>query len=135
MLLLDTNALLWSVRDDPRLGAAARSTIEEGWEVGAVGVSVVTFWEVAVLAEKRKLVLGCEPARWRRERLEDGLRELPLGGTEAVRAAALGRDGFHNDPADRFIVATALVGGHTLLTSDRAILDWGGDLRRVNVRN
>lgn len=134
MLLLDTNALLWSLRDDQRLGAAARSTIEEGWETGSVGVSVVTFWEVAVLAEKRKLILGCEPARWRRDRLDDGLRELPLQGAEAVRAATLGRDGFHNDPADRFIVATALVCGHTLLTADRAILDWGGDLRCVDVR-
>lgn len=134
MLLLDTNALLWSLRDDQRLGTAARSTIEEGWEIGSLGVSVVTFWEIAVLAEKRKLLLGCEPARWRRERLEDGLRELPLQGAEAVRAATLGRDGFHSDPADRFIVATALVGGHTLLTADRAILDWGGDLRCVNVR-
>lgn len=134
MLLLDTNALLWSLRDDPRLGTAARSTIEEGWETDALAVSVVTFWEVAVLAEKRKLVLGCEPARWRRDRLDDGLRELPLRGAEAVRAATLGREGFHNDPADRFIVATALVGGHTLLTADRAILDWGGDLRCVDVR-
>ena len=74
MLLLDTNALLWSLGDDQRLGTAARSTIEEGWETDALAVSVVTFWEVAVLAEKRKLVLGCEPARWRRDRLDDGLR-------------------------------------------------------------
>jgi len=134
MLLLDTNALLWSLRDDPRGGTAARTAVEGGGETGSVGVSVVTCWEVAVLAEKRKLMLGCEPARWRRDRLDDGLRELPLQGSEAVRAATLGRDGFHNDPADRFIVATALVGGHTLLTADRAILDWGGDLRCVDVR-
>lgn len=134
MLLLDTNALLWSLRDDPRLGPAARSAIEDAWETDSLAVSVVTFWEVAVLAEKRKLSLGCEPARWRRDRLDDGLRELPLQGPEAVRAAVLGRDGFHNDPADRFIVATALVGGHTLLTSDREILDWSGDLRRIDGR-
>ena len=47
----------------------------------------------------------------------------------------LGREGFHNDPADRFIVATALVGGHTLLTTDREILAWPGDLQRVDVRH
>lgn len=80
------------------------------------------------------MIGGAGPFRWRPERLDDGLRELPFQGAEAVRAATLGRDSFHNDPADRFIVATALVGGHTLLTADRAILDWGGDLRCVDVQ-
>ena len=81
-----------------------------------MAVSAVTFWEIAILAEKQRLVLGCDPARWRSDRIADGMRELPLHGTEAVRAVALGREGFHRDPADRFIVATALLGGHTLLT-------------------
>ena len=62
------------------------------------------------------------------------MRELPLHGPEAVRAAALGREGFHSDPADRFIVATALIGGHTLMTTDRQILSWPGGLQCVDVR-
>ena len=99
-----------------------------------MAVSAVTFWEIAILAEKQKLVLGCDPARWRSDRIADGIRELPLHGTEAVRAVALGREGFHKDPADRFIVATAVVGGHTLLTTDREILAWPGGLHRIDVR-
>ena len=86
MLLLDTNALLWALQDNPRLSPTAREMIDEGWAVGSVAVSVVTFWEIAVLAEKRKLLLGCDPARWRSDRIEGGLRELPLHGPEAVRA-------------------------------------------------
>ena len=135
MLLLDTNALLWVLQDNPRLSPTAREMIDDGWAVGSVAVSVVTFWEITVLAEKRKLLLGCDPARWRSDRIEGGMRELPLHGPEAVRAVMLGREGFHNDPADRFIVATALVGGHTLLTTDREILAWRGDLQRVDVRH
>ena len=135
MLLLDTNALLWVLQDNPRLGPTARGMIDDGWAVGSVAVSVVTFWEIAVLAEKRKLLLGCDPDRWRSDRIEGGLRDLPLHGPEVVRAVMLGREGFHNDPADRFIVATALVGGHTLLTTDREILAWPGDLHRVDVRH
>ena len=108
--------------------------ITEGWSVGSVAVSVVTFWEIAVLVEKRRISLGCDPARWRSDRIADGLRELPLHGNEAVRAVALGQEGFHRDPADRFIVATALLGGHTLLTTDREILAWPGELPRVDVR-
>ena len=57
-----------------------------------------------------------------------------MHGTEAVRAVALEREGFHRDPADRFIVATALLGGHTLLTTDREILDWSGGLHCIDVR-
>ena len=134
MLLLDTNALLWTLQGNPRLSPAARDMIREGWSVGAVAVSVVTFWEIAVLAEKQKLVLGCDAARWRSDRIDEGLRELPLHGRETVRAVALGRQGFHRDPADRFIVATAIIGGHTLMTTDKEILAWPGDLRRVDVR-
>ena len=108
--------------------------IRDGWSVGSVAVSAVTFWEIAILAERNRLVLGCDAARWRSDRIADGLRELPLHGTEAVRAVALERDGFHRDPADRFIVATALLGGHTLLTTDREILAWTGEMHRVDVR-
>lgn len=41
---------------------------------------------------------------------------LPLDGSTAVRAAA--QADFHRDPADRFIIATALVSNHRLLTLD-----------------
>lgn len=134
MLLLDTNALLWVLQDNPRLSPDARDTITQGWAVDSVAVSVVTFWEIAILAEKFKITLDCEPAQWRLNRIGEGLRELPLHGPEAIRAVELGREGFHQDPADRFIVATALIGGHTLLTIDQEILDWPGDLRRIDVR-
>ena len=82
----------------------------------------VTFWKIAILAERNRLVLGCNSARWCSDRTPTGCASCPLHGTEAVRAVALGREGFHRDPADRFIVATALLGGHTLLTTDREIL-------------
>lgn len=134
MLLLDTNALLWVLQDNHRLSPGVRGMIAQAWEVDSVAVSVVTFWEVAILAEKHKIALGCEASRWRLDRIGEGLRELPLRGPEAVHAVELGQRGFHKDPADRFIVATAQIGGHTLLTTDQKILDWHGDLRRVDVR-
>jgi PIN domain nuclease of toxin-antitoxin system len=42
----------------------------------------------------------------------------------AVRASGLGGS-FPGDPADRFIVATALESGASLITKDRRITDWG----------
>ena len=63
--------------------------------------------------------------------MSDGLVEIPVDGDIGIRANRL--DDFHADPADRIIVATAL-GGHTLVTADSRILQWGGDLRRVDAR-
>jgi len=40
-------------------------------------------------------------------------------------------NGFHADPADRFITATALRQRARLLTADRAILAWPGTLERL----
>ncbi|MDE0269388.1 MAG: hypothetical protein OXI96_10245 [Acidimicrobiaceae bacterium] len=36
----------------------------------------------------------------------------------------LGSEGFHADPADRIIVATAIIGGHQLATADHKITSW-----------
>ena len=57
-----------------------------------------------------------------------GLTEFPLDGEVAIRAAGLSDIGA--DPADRFIVATALA-GHLLVTADRRILSWPGSLSRM----
>jgi PIN domain nuclease of toxin-antitoxin system len=41
-------------------------------------------------------------------------------------ASYLSGSGFHNDPADQLIVATALVHGLRLISDDRRIRQWGG---------
>ncbi|WP_420623421.1 type II toxin-antitoxin system VapC family toxin [Candidatus Poriferisodalis sp.] len=134
MLLLDTNAFLWALKDDHRLSSTTRRLIDEAWAIEAVAVSMVTFWEVALLVDRQRLTLSAAPEAWRQERIAEGLIELPLHGEEALRAVRLGNEGFHRDPADRFIVATALVGGHTLVTSDQQILSWPGSLPRIDSR-
>ena len=63
--------------------------------------------------------------------LEQGFVEIPIDGEIGIRAGLL-RD-MHGDPADRIIVATAQ-NGHELVTSDRRILDWDGDLRTIDAR-
>jgi PIN domain nuclease of toxin-antitoxin system len=39
-------------------------------------------------------------------------------------------EGLHGDPADRFIVATAIVHDATLMTADAILLKWRNGLRR-----
>jgi PIN domain nuclease of toxin-antitoxin system len=64
VILLDTNVLLWLDRDDAQLGHQARKTIAQAWERCQVAVSVISFWEAAML-------------------------ELPLEGGIALQAASL----------------------------------------------
>jgi PIN domain nuclease of toxin-antitoxin system len=132
VILLDTHVLLWIDRDDASLGLSSRDMIEAAWSEGAVVVSAISFWEVAMLAMRGRLELPCDVNLWRSNWLEAGLRELPLDGSIALRAVSL--VDFHPDPADRFLVATAEGIRATLLTADQAILSWTGTLTRHDAR-
>ena len=131
MILLDTHVLLWTSYGDRRLGPRARRLLEAEWSAENVGVSALSFWEVAMLVHKGRLGLEVAPEDWRRRQLAAGLVEIPVDGDIAVRAGLL--SDMHGDPADRIIVATALA-GHTLATGDREILDWPGRLNRLDAR-
>lgn len=128
MILLDTHVLLWRNVGDRRLGASASRLIDEVLQAGEAAVSVVTFWEVAWLVARRRLGFDLNTRTWHAELLEAGLVELPLTSEAAMRAAEL--PGLSGDPVDRLIVSTAL-NGHRLMTADRRILDWPGQLDRI----
>ena len=128
LLLLDTNALLWLRSGDERLGVVALREIERAWQADELAVSAISFWEVAMLVRKGRIRLADDVHTWRREHLEQGVVEIPIDGEIGMRAVMLSN--FHDDPADRLIVSTAL-GGHRLVTSDRRILEWPGRLSRL----
>jgi len=129
--LLDTHVLLWLRTGDARLGNLALREIDRAWHVGEVAVSAITFWEVALLHQKRRIAFSGDVSLWRREQLEQGLVEVPVDGEIGIRANSFAAS--HGDPADRIILATAL-DGHRLLTGDERILAWGGDLDRLDAR-
>lgn len=131
MILLDTHVVLWSRIADHRIGPRCRRLVEQGLRGATLAASAISFWEVAMLQEKGRIDLTRDVRAWRTRLLQDGLIEIPVDGDIAIRANEL--TGFHADPADRLIVATAL-GGHTLVTADVRILSWTGRLRRVDAR-
>ena len=124
MLLLDTHVLIWLDEGNPRLGVRALRAMNKALAIGQLGVASISFWEIAMLVEKRRLVIRIELDVWRFELLQTGLLEIPLQGSTALRAGQL--QAFHGDPADRMIVATALENSATLMTADRKILGWDG---------
>ena len=131
MILLDTHVLVWLLSDEQQLGNQTRQLIAQAWSNNEAAVSAISFWEVAMLQDKGRLVLTPDLTAWRSSLLDDGLIELPVTGQLGIQAVSL--LDFHRDPADRLIVATAL-DGHQLVTVDTKILDWSGSTSTFNAR-
>ncbi|MFN0159661.1 MAG: type II toxin-antitoxin system VapC family toxin [Burkholderiales bacterium] len=128
MILLDTHALIWLSEADKRLGRRARAAADVALAAGKLAVSAISFWEAGLLSGNQRLRLSSPVKAWRDMLIDAGLTELPLDGHVAMRALDLDR--LSPDPADRFIVATAIVFEATLLTADTSLLQWPGALQR-----
>jgi PIN domain nuclease of toxin-antitoxin system len=131
-VVLDTNALIWTLDDQKELGRRSRREIEQALRDSRLMTSAVSFWEVAMLVAKKRLTLDRPVSRWRLDALRLGITEVQLDGELAVDSVDL--TGLHNDPMDRFIAATAIKTKATLITSDRTLLSWDGPLACLDAR-
>ena len=120
-LLLDTCALLWLASGDSALSENALSMIENAQ---VLYVSAVTAWEIAVKSAKGKIQLPLSPREWFNAviKLYD-IDVLKLTADEMLKSAEL--PWLHKDPADRFIIATALENDFTVVTADRNFGKYG----------
>jgi PIN domain nuclease of toxin-antitoxin system len=132
MIVLDTHVLLWAASDDRKLGRKSRAAIDRRWANGELAVPAIAFWEVGLLLARGRLRLPTPVREWRNVVLAAGAVELPLDGNIALRALDL--SGLHDDPADRFIVATAIAHEATLITADERLLAWQHPLERQDAR-
>lgn len=122
MIVLDTHALVWWVAQPERVPPATRRLIDSRLESKEqLLVSTISVWEVAMLVTRGRLKLTIDLQTWL-SHLEalPFLQFVPVDNQVAVRAVLL--DNFPTrDPADRMIVATAMLHGATLVTADRRL--------------
>ncbi|MDR5738925.1 MULTISPECIES: type II toxin-antitoxin system VapC family toxin [unclassified Caballeronia] len=121
MIVLDTHALLWWI-EGKGLSKPARVAIDrEMKEEGEIAVSTMTAWEIMLLIKKGRLRLATDVAIWldKVSRIE-AVRFVPVDRHIAIASADLPGN-FHQDPADRMIVATARFLSAPLLTKDEQI--------------
>jgi PIN domain nuclease of toxin-antitoxin system len=124
-MLLDTHALIWLAEGLADLPPASRRLLDAAARSEGLAVSPITFWEVAMLESRRRVSLSQPVQQWREAVLAPPqIREVELDGAIAIESVGLPGD-FHDDPADRILIATARIRGFTLATRDSGILAYG----------
>lgn len=125
--ILDTHILVWWLHNDAaRLSKSQTDALVElGQTNEPAAISAISLWELAMLRERGRLATT--------QPLDDLVRDVEshplvevvaLSGLIAAESVRLG-DGFHRDPADQIIVATARCHDLTLITADERIRRWG----------
>jgi PIN domain nuclease of toxin-antitoxin system len=126
-LLLDTHILLWTVADSGRLSAAARALIGE--PDNELSFSAASLWEIAIKSGQGREDFRIDVGSLRRSLFDNEYAELPMTG---AHAAALGNlPPIHEDPFDRLLIAQAIVERLALVTSDRVVAKYPGQIRLV----
>ena len=114
-LLLDTHIWIWYLLGHYRLSETLQKAIAE--KKNELWLSPITIWETLLLAEKGRIILEPTPKKWVENSLEKlDTKEALLTNEIALVSRQL--ELAHQDPADRFIAATAIYYGLILATVD-----------------
>lgn len=122
-VLLDTHTWIWLMLEPERLSQGAVDLLSNPGTV--LHISPISVWEALLLVERGRVTVDGSARRW----VETALsatphRDAPLTSAVALRSREI--DVPHNDPADRFLAATAAVFDLTLVTADRHLLSGTG---------
>lgn len=115
-LLLDTHIWLWLFREPERIGRKLMREIGRGEH--QIWLSPVSLWEALLLIRKGRIKIQGDVAAWIHE-ITGRFHQAPLTHDIVLASYDLA---LHQDPADRFLVATAKVLNLTLVTADRHLL-------------
>ncbi len=121
-IICDTHVLLFWADRPERLTTVAQQALDSGKAQGTLACAAISFWEIAVLFRKNRLVLPAQhtPLSYM-EDIATSLELTILPLTPAIAALAESGIVVHKDPGDRLIAATALVCQARLITADEKL--------------
>jgi PIN domain nuclease of toxin-antitoxin system len=119
-LLLDTHIWLWTLREPSRLSRHVQRELRDA--KNELWLSPVSTWEALLLHSKGRIRLRENVREWLADATAH-FHQAPL--THEIVVAADELPFSHQDPADRFLAATAEVLGLTLVTADDRLLGLG----------
>ena len=122
-ILCDTCALIWLATGDAKLSRMTRTIIREA---ELLCFSSISIWEIARKVKAGELEIPVSPTLFAAMLVKQyGMKELPLDNAVMLRSSALPE--IHKDPADRFIIATALLNDCVVVTGDHRFSEYGVD--------
>ncbi|WP_069791016.1 type II toxin-antitoxin system VapC family toxin (plasmid) [Cyanobacterium sp. IPPAS B-1200] len=122
MIILDTHIWIWWITKHEKLTNKNLNLIEK-YRYQGLGISMISCWEIAKLVEKNRLQFQCSVEEWLNSAMKyPDIKILDLTLPIILQSTKL--DGFHQDPADQIIVATAMVYDCPLITQDSKILKY-----------
>ncbi len=127
-LLLDTHVWVWMLNDDIRAHRSkAMPVIESSAKTNRVQVSWVSIWEVSMLDAHHRITLPVPLVEWIDRAIHaPGVSLADLHPSILIESSRL-PGGFHSDPMDCILVATARYFNATLVTADKKILRYAAD--------
>ncbi len=122
-MLLDTQMWIWLNLNDPKLPVEVSHAVSR--LQSRVMLSSISVWEAMLLIEKERVKSIMSPEGTVRFWLENYPFEIVAPSTEIVILSRT-LDFTHQDPADRFIAATAIYHKVPLATADHSLrkLQW-----------
>ncbi len=116
--LLDTNIVIWAMREDERLGPVWQSILID--PENELYLSAASVWEMQIKASLGKLKL---PDGFDEGLVRFGFRELAVRWEHARATAQL--PFIHKDPFDRLLLAQAISEGLVLISGDATLRAYG----------
>lgn len=120
--LLDTHVFFWLVSKNPQI---SQDILEVLQDFDGLALSSISLWELAMLENKKRIILLKNVNNWLSEALTlSKVQLINISSEIAVDSSNL-PGSFHKDPCDQLIVATARTLNMTLFTRDKKIIEYG----------
>lgn len=122
-LLLDTCAVIWFFEGSSEISGPTVQLINDAIDQNQLLLSAMSLWEVAQLNSQNRVRLSLPVKDWLNQIIDiPGLSLVPI--TPEIATLSCDLQGFHKDPADRIIAATALIAQAKIVTRDRLLINY-----------
>ncbi len=118
MIVVDTHALIWDALTPNRLSPQAQAALALANQQDGILIADISLWEIAMLIQRGRIQIATDCHAFLNLLLQaNKSRVMPISPQIAAQSMQLPVT-INKDPADRLIVATALVENVPLLTAD-----------------
>ena len=120
--LFDTHALIFWINKE-NVSEGFINFFDEQRDSGALLISSISFWEIALLAKKGKIEFGVDVNAWRQSIFENtNINLINPSAFEMIKSVQL--PDHHKDPFDRLLTAQAIEHDALFVTKDEKIKEY-----------